>query len=126
MMGKKPSGTFEGGGIVAASPVRLEELVSYQEGAIVSRTIAKKNGGTITLFAFDADQALSEHTAPFDALAMVLEGRAELTIGGQAIRADAGQSVLMPGGVPHAVKAAERFKMLLVMVREVSASGRAS
>lgn len=106
-------------GFPTAKAVRLEEVVSYQEGSIVSRTLVKKNGGTITLFAFDTGQALSEHTAPFDAFVQILEGRAELTIGGQLVRAEAGHTVLMPGGVPHAVHARERFKMLLTMVRQV-------
>ncbi len=113
--------THEAGGLPAAKAVELHNLVAYQNGAIVSRTLAKKNGGTVTLFAFDAGQALSEHTAPFDAIVQILEGEAELTIGGAKVPARAGQTVCMPAGVPHSVHAAARFKMLLVMVREVAA-----
>lgn len=109
----------KGGGMPAAKALELADLVDYQKGSIVSRTLAKANGGTVTLFAFDAGQALSEHTAPFDAFLQVLDGRADLTVGGKRVRAAAGRTVLMPAGVPHAVRAARRFKMLLVMVRRV-------
>jgi quercetin dioxygenase-like cupin family protein len=102
----------------AASAVELASEVAYQSGAIVSRTLIKKGGGTVTLFAFDAGQALSEHTAPFDALVQVLDGAAEVTIGGQAVPLRTGQTVLMPADVPHAVTATERFKMLLVMIKD--------
>jgi quercetin dioxygenase-like cupin family protein len=100
-----------------AEPVRLEALVDYGTAAIISRTLARSPGGNLTLFAFDRGQELSEHTAPFDALVQVLDGRAELTIGGRPVVAEAGQSVLMPANVPHAVKAVEPMKMLLVMIR---------
>lgn len=110
----------EAGGLPAAEPVTLAELVSYQDGSIVSRTLAKRNGGTVTLFAFDKGQSLSEHTAPFDALVQVLDGEAELVIGGKPVRAGSGQTVLMPANIPHAVNAPDRFKMLLVMIREVA------
>jgi quercetin dioxygenase-like cupin family protein len=113
-----PKHLSEAGGLPAATPVSLSDLASYQDGSIVSRTIAKKGGGTLTLFAFDAGQALSEHTAPFDALVQVLDGEAELVIGGQKVQARAGQAVLMPANVPHAVNAPVRFKMLLSMVRD--------
>ncbi len=109
----------KGGGMPAAKALERADLVDYQKGSIVSRTLAKANGGTVTLFAFDAGQALSEHTAPFDAFLQVLDGRADLTVGGKRVRAAAGRTVLMPAGVPHAVRAARRFKMLLVMVRRV-------
>ncbi len=101
-----------------AEPVELAKLVAYQDGGVVSRTLVKKNGGTITVFAFDKDQALSEHTAPFDAIVQVLDGDAELVIGGKSVPAKAGQTVLMPAGIPHAVNATSKFKMLLIMVRE--------
>ena len=81
------------GGLPAAQPVSLEDLVSWQDGSIVSRTLAKRNGGSITLFAFDAGQALSEHTAPFDAIVQILEGQAELVIGGDQIIARTPQSL---------------------------------
>jgi quercetin dioxygenase-like cupin family protein len=96
------------------------ELIKYQTGAVVSRTLIKKPTGTVTLFAFDAGQELSEHTAPFDALAQILEGKAEITIAGQPMQLIAGQIVVMPAGKPHAVKAVEAFKMMLIMIKEKS------
>jgi quercetin dioxygenase-like cupin family protein len=105
-------------GLPPSKAVRLADLVDYADGSVVSRTLAKTKGGTVTLFAFDAGQGLSEHSAPFDALVQVLDGRVELIIGGEAVMAEAGESVLMPADIPHAVKAPEKFKMLLVMVRE--------
>ena len=110
-----------GSKLPAAEPHTLTDLVSYQDGSVVSRTLVKRGGGTVTLFAFDAGQALSEHTAPFDALVQVLDGEAELVIGGAPVRATAGQAVLMPANVPHAVNAVGRFKMLLVMLRDAAA-----
>lgn len=109
----------ENQGLPPATAVDLSEAVSYQDGAIVSRTLAKTKGGTVTLFAFDAGQALSEHTAPFDAIVHVLDGETELMINGESVPARAGQVVLMPAGVPHALNAHERVKFLLVMIREV-------
>lgn len=97
--------------------VRLSEEISYAPGSVVSRTIARSKGGSLTLFAFDAGQELSEHAAPFDAFVQVLDGTVELTIGGQRVTARTGETVLMPANVPHAIHAAERFKMLLSMVR---------
>lgn len=113
---KKPD-ERENGSLPPAKAVWLETLVDSVAGSIVSRTLVKKSSGTITLFSFDAGQGLSEHTAPFDALVHILDGKAKLTIGGQTIEAAAGQIVLMPANVPHAVHAVERFKMFLVMVR---------
>jgi len=107
------------GGMPVAEPVRLADLVSYQDDSVVSRTLAKQNGGTVTLFAFGEGQSLSEHTAPFDALVHVLDGDAELVIGGKTMVAAAGETVLMPADIPHAVNAPGRFKMLLVMIRHV-------
>lgn len=107
-------------GLRAAEPLVLADLVDCQEGSIVSRTLIKRNGGTVTLFAFDKGQSLSKHTAPFDALVQVLQGEAELVIGGKSITARSGQTVLMPADVPHEVNAPGRFKMLLVMIREVT------
>ena len=100
-----------------ATAMGLADLAQYADGAIVSRTIAEGPGGTVTLFAFDSGQALSEHSAPFDAIVVVLDGQAELTIGGKAVAASAGQMVVMPANIPHAVHAGERFKMLLIMLR---------
>ncbi len=95
----------------------LAELVSYADGSIVSHTIAKNDAGTLTLFAFDAGQGLSEHSAPFDAFVHVLDGEAEIIIGGKPIRAKPGQLVIMPANVPHALKAVKQFKMFLIMLR---------
>jgi len=103
----------------AAAPIPPLGLAGYQEGAVVSRTLLKRAGGTITLFAFDEGQALSEHTAPFDAVAHVLEGDADITIAGTPLRVSAGEMVLMPANQPHAVSARTRFKMLLTMIRSV-------
>ncbi len=100
-----------------AKAVSLAGLVEYQAGAVVSREVVKKPTGTVTVFAFDAGQGLSEHSAPFDALAYLLDGRAEIVIGGKPVAAKAGDMVVMPANVPHALKAVERFKMLLVMIR---------
>ena len=97
--------------------VPLGALVEYQTGSVVSRTLVKKDKGTVTAFAFDAGEALSEHTAPFDALAMVVDGEAEISIAGTPHRVSAGHLLLLPAGKPHAVKATARFKMLLVMIR---------
>ena len=92
-------------------------MAAYQEGAIVSRQITKAEAGNVTLFAFDAGQELSEHTAPFDALVHVLDGTAEIRISGQPYQVQAGQAIIMPANEPHAVKAGQRFKMLLTMIR---------
>jgi quercetin dioxygenase-like cupin family protein len=103
--------------IPAAERTRLAELVSYQEGAVVSRTLVHREKGTVTLFAFDEGQGLSEHTAPYDALAHVLEGSVEITVSGKAILTKAGEAVLMPANQPHSLKAITKFKMLLTMIR---------
>lgn len=95
----------------------LANLVDYQEGAVVSRQITKADAGNVTLFAFDAGQALSEHTAPYDALVHVLEGDAEVTIGGKPFALKTGQAIVMPANVPHALNAVTSFKMLLTMIR---------
>lgn len=100
-----------------AATVAPLALTSYQDGAVVSRTLLKRGGGTVTLFAFDEGQTLSEHTAPFDAIAHVLEGEALITIAGVPIAVRGGEMVLMPANQPHAVAAASRFKMLLTMIR---------
>lgn len=92
-------------------------LAGYQEGAVVSRQLLNKKTGTVTLFAFDAGQSLSEHTAPFDAMAFVLEGKTEITISGKVYALVEGEMIIMPANQPHAVKAVERFKMMLIMIR---------
>ena len=97
--------------------LNLEELVSYQQGSIVSRTLVDKKTGTVTLFAFDKGQGLSEHTAPFDALVQILDGQAEITISGKPYQVKKGEIIIMPAGKPHALKAIEKFKMALVMIR---------
>jgi quercetin dioxygenase-like cupin family protein len=100
-----------------AEPIPLDSLVAVAPAAIVSRTLLQKDTGTITLFSFDRGQGLSEHTAPFDAFVQVLAGELELTIGGVPIRARAGEAVIMPAHVPHALQAPEPARMLLVMIR---------
>ena len=95
----------------------LSALLQYQRDAIVSRQITKADAGNVTLFAFDAGQELSEHTAPFDALVHVLEGEAEVRIAGNPSTLQAGDAIVMPAGIPHAVKALQQFKMLLTMIR---------
>lgn len=104
-------------GLPGAQVAKAAELVNYQDGAVVSREIVKKPTGNVTLFAFDEGQGLSEHTAPFDALAQVLEGEAEISISGQPHRMVGGEMILMPAGQPHALKAVQRFKMMLTMIR---------
>ena len=101
----------------ACKPTNLAGMVDYQEGTIVSRTISNKPSGTITLFAFAKGQALSEHTAPFDAMLVVLDGRAEVIISGSPHRVNQGEMIIMPANKPHAVKAADNFKMLLIMIK---------
>lgn len=98
--------------------LHLTELVSYQDGSVVSRQITKADTGNVTLFAFDKDQELSEHTAPFDALLHVLDGEAEIRISGKPFHLKTGDAILMPASEPHAVKAMTRFKMLLTMIRK--------
>jgi quercetin dioxygenase-like cupin family protein len=93
-------------------------LVDYAADSIVSKTILDKPAGTITLFAFDAGQKLSEHTAPYDAVVQIVDGMAELRIGGQNIKVSTGEIIIMPANVPHAVNAQEKFKMLLTMIRK--------
>jgi quercetin dioxygenase-like cupin family protein len=100
-----------------AEVIRLIDLVNYQEGAVVSRTLVNRATGTVTLFAFDEGQGLSEHTAPFDAVAHVLEGEAEIVVSGKPLRTTAGDAVLMPANQPHSLKALTNFKMLLTMIR---------
>jgi len=95
----------------------MAELVSYQDGSVVSRQITKAEAGNVTLFAFDQDQELSEHTAPFDALVHILDGDAEIKISGKAFNLKSGEAIIMPANEPHAVKALTRFKMLLTMIR---------
>jgi quercetin dioxygenase-like cupin family protein len=97
--------------------VALEGLIDYQDGAVVSRTVIDKPAGTVTLFAFDKGQGLSEHTAPFDALVNVIDGEVEITISGKPSLVKKGEMLIMPANDPHALKALTRFKMMLVMVK---------
>ncbi len=103
--------------VPVAAQIRVIDLIAYQEGAVVSRTLLKRTAGTVTAFAFDQGQGLSEHTAPYDALAHVLEGDAEITIAGTAHQVSAGEMILMPAHQPHALTARTPFKMLLTMIR---------
>lgn len=102
---------------VKASVLNLKELTAYQDGAVVSKEVLKKETGTVTIFAFDRGQGLSEHTAPFDAMVSVIDGTAEITISGKAYNVKEGEVIVMPANEPHALKANERFKMMLVMIR---------
>jgi len=95
----------------------MKDMVDYQDGSIVSKEIIKKPTGTVTIFAFDKDQGLSEHTAPFDALVYVLDGETEITISGKQYHLKEGDMIIMPGKEPHSLKAVKRFKMMLVMIR---------
>lgn len=110
----RPLGSSE---FVPGRAVELAGQVEYAAGSVVSRTIAKRPTGTITLFAFDSGQGLSEHSAPYDAFVQIVDGVATLRIGGNDVVAKAGEVVVMPANIPHAVHATERFKMLLVMIR---------
>jgi len=100
-----------------AQAVNLSNLVEYQEGSVVSRTIVDKKTGTVTLFAFDADQGLSEHKAPYDAIVYILNGEADVIISGKHVRLKEGEMTIMPANEPHAFTALTRFKMLLTMIR---------
>lgn len=105
------------GELAPAEAFSLAAQVDYAPGSVVSRTLSKKATGTITLFAFDDGQGLSEHSAPYDAFVQIVDGQGMLTIGGKDVVAKTGDVVVMPANVPHAVQAASRFKMLLVMIR---------
>jgi len=95
----------------------LVDLLQYQDDSIVSRVLLKNKGGTVTLFAFDVGEGLSEHTAPFDALVVVTDGEAEVEIAGENFKVRQGETIILPANRPHAVRAATRFKMLLIMIR---------
>ena len=96
---------------------KLADLVAYQDGAVVSREVMNKKAGTVTVFAFDEGQGLSEHTAPFDAMVYVLDGEAEIAISGTSLHLKQGEMVIMPANQPHVVKAIKKFKMMLVMLK---------
>ena len=103
--------------LAADGPFDPRALVEFQPGSIVSRTILKRSSGSVTLFAFDAGEGLSEHTTPHEALILVLDGEAGISIGGESHGVGPGQAILLPAGVPHAVRAESPFRMLLVMLR---------
>jgi len=100
-----------------SKPFNIENLIDYQENSVVSREIIRKETGTVTIFAFDKGEGLSEHTAPFDAMVQVVDGTAEIIISGNKNVVKSGEMLIMPGNVPHALNAVERFKMVLTMIR---------
>jgi quercetin dioxygenase-like cupin family protein len=102
---------------LGVAPIKLVDLIDYQPGAVVSRTLIDKPEGTITCFAFDKGQGLSEHTAPFDAVVSLIDGEADITISGQTYRLSTGEMIIMPANDPHALSAVERFKMILTMIK---------
>jgi len=104
-------------GLTPAETHRLDKLLDYVPGSIVSRTLVQNKAGTVTLFSFDAGQGLSEHSAPYDAMVQVRDGETELTIGGKKLTAHTGETVIMPANIPHAISSEKRFKMLLTMIR---------
>jgi quercetin dioxygenase-like cupin family protein len=97
---------------------RFEDEVDYSEGAIVSKNVLKRDTGNISLFSFDKGEGLSEHTAPFDALVQVVDGRAEITVGGKIHLLEKGDSIIMPANIPHALRAIEKYKMVLTMIKQ--------
>lgn len=101
------------------NPVQLADLVQYQDGAVVSQTLVKEKSGTVTVFAFDAGEGLSEHTAPYDALLYLVDGRATVTVSGMAHQLSAGDVIRLPAQAPHAVCSDKCFKMLLIMIRPI-------
>ena len=102
---------------IKGEAVKLRELVEYQKGSVVSRTVIDKKTGTVTLFAFDEGEGLSEHTAPYDAMVVDLEGEVEVKIAGKSDHLKEGDMIIMPANKPHALKALTRFKMILVMIK---------
>jgi quercetin dioxygenase-like cupin family protein len=107
-----------------STPRKVTELLEYQSGSVVSRTLVKKPTGTLTLFAFDEGEGLSEHSTPHDAIVEVLDGTVEITVGGVPYRVSAGEGLLLPASIAHALSAITAFKMLLIMIREPAAEGR--
>ena len=104
-------------GNVLGKQLVVNDLLNYQEGAVVSRTLIDKKVGTVTIFAFDEEQGLSEHTAPFDAMAQILDGEAEVRISGQPFHLRTGEMIIMPANQPHSLRAITAFKMMLIMIR---------
>jgi quercetin dioxygenase-like cupin family protein len=102
---------------IISEVLNLTEIINYQKDSVVSRTLIKKKTGNVTLFAFDQGQVLSEHTAPFDALAYILDGESEITISGKSHRIKSGEMIVMPANEPHALNAVKKNKMLLIMIK---------
>lgn len=102
---------------LAGQALNVLELIGYQDGSVVSRTISEKPVGTVTVFAFDQGQGLSEHTAPYDAIVHIVDGETEITISGKTLLAKTGEIVIMPANQPHSLKAVTKFKMVLIMIR---------
>lgn len=100
-----------------STPLNISGLINYQDGSVVSKTILSKKTGNVTLFAFDAGQGLSEHTAPYDAMVNILDGEAEITVGGKINNVKSGEMILLPGNIAHELKAIKKFKMLLIMIK---------
>jgi quercetin dioxygenase-like cupin family protein len=97
---------------------RFDEEINYSDGSIVSKNVLKKDTGNISLFAFDKGEGLSEHTAPFDAIVQIVDGKAEITVGGKKHLLERGDSIIMPANIPHALRAVEKYKMVLIMIKE--------
>jgi quercetin dioxygenase-like cupin family protein len=116
-MVKKAEDKAPRGESLLAQVLNMASLVDYQRGAVVSRQIINKQTGTVTVFAFDKGEGLSEHTAPFDALVQILDGEAEVTISGKPNKLVTGEMIIMPANAPHSLKALARFKMALIMIR---------
>jgi quercetin dioxygenase-like cupin family protein len=108
----------ECGKLEKSKVIELDSAIEYSDASIVSKTLVENKGGTLTLFAFDGGQGLSEHSAPFDAIVQLIDGKAEFTVGGEALKLSKGEFIVMPANIPHAVKATEKFKMLLTMFKE--------
>ena len=113
----KPEKQKEPAQNLVGRPLSLKDLVAYQDGSVVSKTVIDKKVGTVTLFAFDKEQGLSEHTAPYDALVIIVDGEAEIMVAGTPNRVKAGEMIIMPANKPHSLRAVEQFKMALVMIR---------
>ncbi len=110
---KKPASKKD----IKGKPLNLVDLTEYKDGSVVSRTLIDKKIGTVTIFSFDEGQGLSEHTAPYDAMVVIIDGEAEITISGKPIKVKAGELIIMPANKPHSLKAVKQFKMMLVMIR---------
>ena len=106
--------------IESSTVFTLKELVSYADGAVVSKTLTKNNNGNTTLFAFDKGQGLTEHTSPYDAMAFIVDGNCRITIAGEGFELKEGQMILMPATIPHALEAIEPFKMMLIMIKDLN------